>query len=76
MAKNEQEEKGTGGKAVNNYIKYTGLGFQMVAIIGLFTFAGYKIDTAMGHTTQWVTAVMSLSGVFISLFIAIRSVRN
>jgi len=48
----------------------------MLAIIGIFTFAGYKIDESAGHATKWVTAVMSLIGVFISLFIIIRSIKN
>jgi F0F1-type ATP synthase assembly protein I len=76
MAKNEQGNNSDAGKEVNAYAKYTGLAFQMIAIIGVFAFAGYKIDEATGHTTKWVTAMLSLAGVFISLFIVIRSVRN
>jgi len=60
----------------NNYVKFTGLGFQMIAIICLFTFIGYKIDKAAHHTTQWVTAVLALVGVFIALYTVIRSVRE
>jgi F0F1-type ATP synthase assembly protein I len=60
----------------NNYIKFTGLGFQMIAIICLFTFIGYKIDKATHHTTQWVTAVLALVGVFIALYTVIRSVKE
>ncbi|MET3978766.1 hypothetical protein ABIB62_001335 [Mucilaginibacter sp. UYP25] len=76
MAQNEQKQPEEGGKAVNAYAKYTGLAFQMIAIIGIFAFAGYKIDKANQHDTMWVTAALSLAGVFISLFIVIRSVRN
>lgn len=73
MAENEQNDN---LKPVNNYIKYSALGFQMIAIIGVFTFAGYKIDEANGHETKWVTAILSLVGVFASLYIVIRSVKN
>ena len=59
-----------------NIAKYSGMGFQMVVIIGLFTYAGYKIDEGAHHTTKWVTAVLSLIGVFISLYIIIRAVKN
>jgi hypothetical protein len=48
----------------------------MIVIIGLFAFAGYKIDEATQHDTKWVTAALSLAGVFISLYIVIRSVKN
>jgi len=74
MAKNEENE--TGNNAGNGYLKYSGLGLQMLVIIGLFTFAGYKIDQAAHHKVQWVTAILSLSGVFVSLYIVIRSVKN
>lgn len=61
---------------INSYAKYSGLGFQMIAIIGIFTFIGYKIDHSAGHKIEWVTALMSLAGVFISLYIVIRSLKN
>ncbi|MGV8880119.1 MAG: AtpZ/AtpI family protein [Sphingobacteriaceae bacterium] len=61
---------------MNIYAKYSGLGFQMIAIIGIFTFIGYKIDHSAAHKIAWVTAIMSLAGVFISLYIVIRSLKN
>jgi F0F1-type ATP synthase assembly protein I len=76
MEKNEQNTGPGANNTGTNYGKFIGIAFQMLAIIGLFTFAGYKIDESTGHTTKWVTAVMSLVGVFISLFIIIRSVKN
>lgn len=76
MAENEQPDSNKEGKAISAYAKYTGMAFQMIAIIGIFAFAGYKIDEAAHHDTQWVTAVMSLAGVFISLFLVIRSVKS
>jgi ATP synthase protein I len=76
MTENERKNGDDISKAANNYAKYTSLGFQMIAIIGVFTYAGYKIDENAGHETKWVTALLSLAGVFISLFIVIRSVKN
>ena len=73
MAKNEPDENG--GVPGNAYAKFTGLGFQMIVIIGGFTYAGYKIDESAKHETKWVTAVMSLIGVFISLYVVIVSLR-
>ncbi|MEX8546916.1 MAG: AtpZ/AtpI family protein [Mucilaginibacter sp.] len=61
---------------MNNYIKYSALGFQMIIIIGLFSFAGYKTDQVMHHQTQWVTAVLSLCGVFVSLYIVLKSLKD
>ncbi|MES2267629.1 MAG: AtpZ/AtpI family protein [Bacteroidota bacterium] len=76
MAENERKQPDDNGKAVNAYAKYTGLAVQMIAVIGVFAFAGYKIDKANQHTTMWVTAALSLVGVFVSLYLVIRSVKN
>ena len=76
MNENEPNDKPGIQKPLNSYAKYSAVGFQMIAIIGLFAFIGYKIDAAANHETQWVTALLSLIGVFISLFIVIRSVKN
>jgi len=73
MNKNEQEDLEKEGNA---YARYTGLAFQMIAIIGIMSYVGYKIDKSNGHTTMWVTAIMALAGVFISLYFIIRSVKS
>lgn len=73
MTKNERDELGKEGNA---YAKFTGLAFQMIAIIGVMTYAGYKIDESAAHTTKWVTVIFSLAGVFISLYLVIRAVKN
>ena len=76
MANNEQKDNDNTGKPVNNYIKYSGIAFQMFAIIGVTTFAGYKIDKHAQHSTPWVTAMLSLIGVFISLYLVIKSLKD
>ncbi len=63
-------------KPISNYAKYSGIGIQMIAIIGIFSFGGYKIDAYAGHQTKWVTAIMALAGVFIALYIVIRSLKE
>jgi len=74
MANNEQNENGD--RPMNAYAKYTGLGFQMIVVIGGFSYAGLKIDQAANHQVKWVTAVLSLVGVFISLYIVIISLKK
>jgi hypothetical protein len=76
MAKNEQNEGNDGGNQSNNIVKFTGIAFQMIAVIGVFAFVGYKIDEAANHQVKWVTATLSLLGVFISLYIVIKSIKN
>ena len=74
MAANKQNDNP--GNKDNSYLRFTGMAFQMVVIIGAFAFAGYKIDTAAHHTVKWVTAVLALIGVFISLYLVIRSIKE
>jgi F0F1-type ATP synthase assembly protein I len=76
MAKNEQQEDDGNGRRMGTIAKFSGMGFQMIAVIGVFAFAGYKIDEATGHTVKWATAGLSLVGVFIALYIVIRSVKS
>ncbi|GAA4324816.1 hypothetical protein GCM10023149_26700 [Mucilaginibacter gynuensis] len=76
MAQNEQKGGDNLNKAAGGYAKYTGLAVQMMVIIGGFAYAGYKIDQANNHKVQWVTAVLALAGVFISLFLVIKAVKN
>ena len=76
MDKNEQKPADGNNQSSANYAKYTGIVFQMLAIIGLFAFAGYEIDKAANHSTKWVTAILSLTGIMISLYTVIRSLKN
>ncbi len=74
MANNEKNDDDE--RPLNAYVKYSGMGFQMIAIIGLFTFAGYKIDESAHHQVKWATAVLSLAGVCISIYIVIVSLKK
>jgi hypothetical protein len=76
MAKDEQKDGDDSERQANNYVKFSGMGFQMIVIIGLFSFAGYKIDESYNHSTKWVTAALSLIGVFISLYVVIKSIKS
>ena len=61
-------------KKVNVAVKYSAIGFQMIATIGLLTFIGYKIDEHRQSKTNLITAAFALAGVGIALYQAIRQV--
>lgn len=67
----QNEEK----RPLNAYVKYSGLGFQMVVIIGAFTFAGYKLDESQNNSTPIYTAILSLVGVAISLYFIFKGLK-
>ena len=59
-----------------DYAKYSGLGIQMLVIIGAFAYGGYRIDKAANHSIQWVTCILSLVGVFIAIYVVIVSLKK
>lgn len=60
--------------SLGNYAYFTGIGFQMLAIIGIFTYIGYRIDRSRGSETPLWTALFALAGVCISIYTVIRAV--
>jgi F0F1-type ATP synthase assembly protein I len=64
------------GKNTTNFVRYTGMGFQMLAVIGLFAFAGYKIDTYRQSDKFIFMAILGLIGVIISLYQVVRQLNS
>ena len=63
-------------KQATNFAKYSGIAFQMLATIGLFSFIGYKIDEHKGGSKFIFTAIWGLVGVIISLYQVVRSLNK
>ncbi len=73
--KDKTEGIGAEKQALNSYVKYTGVAFQMMAIIGVSAYLGYKTDQYYEHKTQWVTAIACVLGVFLSIYQTIRQLK-
>ena len=73
---NQPEDLGAGKKALGSYAKYTGVAFQMMAIIGASAFIGYKVDQYYDNKTQWVTALACVLGVCLSIYQTIRQLKQ
>lgn len=63
----------TDKKQLANFAKYSGIAFQMFAIIGVFAFVGYKIDEYNHSKKPIITALVTLLGVLLSLYQVVRS---
>jgi F0F1-type ATP synthase assembly protein I len=59
-------------KAVNNYAKYSGMGFQMLAIIGIGVFGGVKLDEIIDLDFPVFTIVFSIISVFLAIYVIIK----
>lgn len=61
---------------LNSYARFSGMAFQMIAIIGLGTYGGIKLDDAYPNKFQAFTLIGSLGSIAIALYIVIRRVTN
>lgn len=61
---------------LSKYAYYSGSGFQMLAIIGIFTFAGSKLDEVQQTEKPIYTAILAVIGVCISIYSIIKSLSN
>ncbi len=58
---------------LNDYVKYSGLAFQLMATIGLGVWGGMKIDQWTGWKFPVFTVTLPLLGIVSSLVLLIRS---
>jgi len=60
---------------LKNFAKFSGLGFQMLAIIGISTFLGVKLDAFFSNTiTQYYTLAFSLAGVVLAIIFTFKQI--
>jgi len=57
---------------LSNYAKYSGLAFQMGAIIGVAVWGGIKLDELAGTNNRVFTIILSLLGVFAALYLILK----
>jgi len=59
-------------KQLNNYVKYTSLGIQMLVIIGAGVFGGYYLDTWLENSFPVFLILLSILSVGIAIYYAIK----
>jgi F0F1-type ATP synthase assembly protein I len=47
----------------DSFIRYSSLAFEMMGMIGVGTFLGYKIDQAMENNFMWFTLILMVFSV-------------
>ncbi|MFB2117707.1 AtpZ/AtpI family protein [Parapedobacter sp. 2B3] len=69
-----KNRKRLANNSLGKYAYFSGVGFQMLGIIGVFTYIGYRIDKSREAETPIWTALFALAGVCISMYTVIRAV--
>ncbi len=72
MSKEQDNELQKNKERLNNYARYSGLVFQMLAIIGIGVFGGIKIDKWLQTSFPVFTVVLSLLSVILAIYYAIK----
>ena len=65
--------KNTYKNKVDNFIRYSSLGFEMMAIIGAGTFGGYKIDQWMKNEFKGFTLGLMIFSVVLAIIYGTRN---
>jgi F0F1-type ATP synthase assembly protein I len=60
---------------LNNYARYSSIAFQMLAIILLGVFGGYKLDGWL-NTAPVLTVIFSLLSVVIAIYSVVKDLLN
>jgi F0F1-type ATP synthase assembly protein I len=59
-------------KGLNDFGRYSGMAFQMIAIILVTTWGGIELDKLTKFHTPVFTIILSLLGVFAAIYTAVK----
>jgi hypothetical protein len=71
---NEQKNKNLPKKQPNDYLKYSGMGIQMAAIITGGVLAGIQLDKWLRFKFPVFTLVLTLLSVFLAIYYFIKDI--
>ncbi|MBN1132440.1 MAG: AtpZ/AtpI family protein [Bacteroidales bacterium] len=57
---------------MKSYARYSGMAFQMIAVILIFFWAGSKLDKRSAFEKPVYTAVFTILGVFAGLYLSLK----
>ena len=72
MGSNNQIQKKK--ERLNNYARFSGVGFQMLATIGVGVWGGIKLDNIYPNNYQVFTVICALISIGVALYLVIKQV--
>ncbi|HEX2967973.1 MAG TPA: AtpZ/AtpI family protein [Bacteroidales bacterium] len=68
----KKDRKRLQGKNLNDFARYSGMAFQMFAIIFITAWGGNKLDKLSDNKTPVFTIILSLLGVFAAIYTVLK----
>jgi ATP synthase protein I len=68
----KKNQKSLSNKGLNDFGRYSGMAFQMIAIILVTTWGGIELDKLAKFHTPVFTIILSILGVFAAIYTAIK----
>lgn len=76
MTDHKESKKPNRSNRIRNYARFSGIAFQMIAIIGLGSYGGVKLDEAYPNEYSLYTIIFSLLAVALAMYYVIRQVSD
>ena len=70
--KTKKDDKSKARKKSQDYLKYSGMAFEMIIIMALFTFGGTKLDAYFQTNQQYFTILGVILGTVFALVYTLR----
>ena len=74
MEPENENLKETAKKSTNAFMRYSGMAFQMIAVLLIAAYAGQWLDKHFQNEQPWFTLVLLLIGVTASMYLIIKTV--
>jgi F0F1-type ATP synthase assembly protein I len=68
----KKNQKSPENKGLNDFGRYSGMAFQMIAIILITTWGGIELDKLVKFNTPVFTIILSILGVFAAIYTAVK----
>jgi F0F1-type ATP synthase assembly protein I len=68
----KKDPKDRRNKGLKDFARYSGIAFQMFAIILITVWGGMKLDKLAGNQTPVFTIILSLMGVFAAIYTVVK----
>jgi F0F1-type ATP synthase assembly protein I len=68
----KKNQKDPENRGLNDFGRYSGMAFQMIAIILITTWGGIQLDKLAKFHTPVFTIILSLLGVFAAIYTALK----